>query len=502
VIPEKLDRTLLLAQRLTGEAETALAQKFVRSHVLISGDDKYLQSANGRASFRASVNMVSRFCSRITVGVSDISLRRQAQGIFESIEASEFAQFRGVRTNSPEGFDAHLHIGPGRGLKATRIMNDNWTIYVSSVDAFSPPSALIDNPLGAVAAACFGVADVFKKLLGIDSKFGKQFENERFNMLTYEKETSLVRLPDNLDLPYTLVAGCGAVGNALAYALEELARTVKLAGAVVVCDKDVIHSHSLNRHLLAVNVDASAQTRKVLLMSRSFQRAGVTPLMYDGDLKDLVGSIRRGSIRTPQVVLSGLDNNEARHWLQSLWPDLLIEAATGETTVQVSRHEYDSGLACLMCIHPKAVAMRSYQSMITRLTGMSAARIDRVNETINARDVARAPEEMRDFLRVRIGQRICGVLSEVESIAVLTENVPLQPTVSFVSALAGCLLAAEYVLASAGIRSSLSTFFQADLLFPLGNSMLQGVLPENQCYCKLRRAEIQKYREEFAALRN
>ena len=86
-------------------------------------------------------------------------------------------------------------------------------------------------------------------------------------------------------------------------------------------------------------------------LSRPFEGSGVRVQLFQERLEDFVKRIYRKEIVPPKAVLSAVDNNEARPILQQLWPDLLLEGATDDTLSQVSRHEYDKGLACLLCIH-------------------------------------------------------------------------------------------------------------------------------------------------------
>jgi hypothetical protein len=301
----------------------------------------------------------------------------------------------------------------------------------------------------------------------------------------------------DLRLPLTLLVGAGAVGNAFTFALDELSRSgTRLSGALLVCDHDRMDFFGMNRHLLATFDDAAAKVPKVQIVAAALEHAGVVPLAHFGQIESLALGMRRGDFPTPPIVLCALDDNIPRHELQRLWPDVVLEGATGDTTVQISRHEYESGFGCLMCIHPirKSTSSFTYEEEMARLTGLSPERIATSNELLTEAEIPTEGGKYRDILLSKVGKPICSVLSSIEALAEVPETVPPEPTVSFVSALAGCLLATEYLAYVAGIRSSLETMFQLDLLFPLRNALLQPVLPVESCMCQLRKMEIADYR--------
>jgi molybdopterin/thiamine biosynthesis adenylyltransferase len=220
---------------------------------------------------------------------------------------------------------------------------------------------------------------------------------------------------------------------------------------------------------------------------------------------EIAGEIERGAIRRPQVILSALDNNTSRHELQDLWPDLLLEGATGGTVLQVSRSDYEQDLACLRCLHPLQEGPRhSYEERIRELSGLPLAWIaSAVHEPslpLTAEVVAQVPADKRESLLAHIGKQACGVLAEIESLSTLAkEEQPVEPAVSFVSMMAGVLVAAEYLKRVMGAESVLKTFFQADLMFPLGSCILQTVKKSPDCYCVRRRVVIARYRQDVGS---
>jgi hypothetical protein len=205
-----------------------------------------------------------------------------------------------------------------------------------------------------------------------------------------------------------------------------------------------------------------------------------------------------GQLEWPRIALSALDNNEARHRLQKLWPDLLLEAATGDTMVQIFRFHIDSGLACLRCIHPLAEANSDYLGKVAEISGLSIERIQAamngVEDRLSDADLLRAPETMRALLAQQVGRNLCGVLSDLERYAASQNSLPIEPSVCFTSYLAGVSLAAEFLKAIAGLPTTLPGRYQID---PIANLFPDSPWPESpnpSCLCVARRESIQSYR--------
>src|SRR5207245_3448763 len=75
------------------------------------------------------------------------------------------------------------------------------------------------------------------------------------------------------------------------------------------------------------------------------------------------------------------------------------------------------------------------------------------------------------------GVQTCALpISEIERLSARpSEQLPREPTVSFVSMISGLLMAAELVKHVGGLGTTLETFFQIDAMFPLQNAFLQAV---------------------------
>jgi len=507
---QRHDRHLRLAAKLTADTREAVTSKFIGQRVLLTGDTQRLQTVSGRLMLRTAANLVARFCPKIDVVLPPALSAFQSEIIemLRKIDGSSDAEFQALAAPSEYEYAAILSVGtaPEGAQDCTVIDAAGWLAVVGRRPSFPEASVHHDeNPFGALMASALGAAEVFKHLLKPLPGKAFHFGDVTFSTFDYSVNGNDPgpKLPDEIALPDALLVGVGAVGNAF---LLSLSNTKGLRGTLITVDDQVIDDPSnLNRYVLAFEDDANSghPTPKTQLGVRLFEGSDIRSRPFQEPLDTFVKRVYRKEVLPPKVVLSAVDNNEARLLLQHLWPDLLLEGATDDCLSQVSRHEYKEGLACLLCIHDFAGAdpTFSYAAYMAEVSGLpqdtvKTAMAD-VSLVITADHVAQAPAEKRAFLSARLGAKICSVFSELEKISSKSAGtLPPRATVSFVSMISGLLMAAEFVKYSAGVNSSLETFFNLDSMFPLTNAGLQRVAKVPTCYCATRATEIKKYREE------
>jgi molybdopterin/thiamine biosynthesis adenylyltransferase len=501
----RASRHLPIAQALTGEDERIVLRKFEQP-VLLTGDRLRLRTRAGRLMLDVAANLISRFCRHIDLSFG-IGLEKAEEEVRQLLLGIDSAlRIRRVADCTSERYAAILSIGsvPWDVTRVTAIDASGWVARVSGAGKLPIRSELEDaNPFGALAAAALGAAEVFKHVLKIRREKGGFFGETSFSTYDYGVATDSVgpSLPERLILPSTLLAGVGAVGNAF---LLALAQVPGLSGKLVVVDKEFLDdSSNLNRYALAREADVRPENPlpKTTLATRLFAGTNVSVRPLQMDVKEIARTIERVEMPRPDVIISALDNNPSRYEIQDLWPDLLLEGATSETLLQVSRHEYDTGLACLRCLHPELPASPvSYEERIRQFSGLRADWIRAAGADpklpLTAEALPQADHLLRDLLSQHVGKPACSVLAEIEALSTRPlAELPIQPAVSFVSAMAGILVAAEYVKYLMHLSTSLKTFFQTDLMFPLKDDCLQEVQKVSSCYCVERKDIIARYRQ-------
>lgn len=505
------DRHLRLAADVSAESPEAVTRKF-QQRILLTGDTDRLATTTGRLMVRVAANLISRFCPRIDLALpAELSaLQTELMAMLRKIDGSLDADFRSVTLPTSTTYAATLSIGtPPFDLQDCTVIDaTGWLAILGRRPSALRTSVNENNPFGALMASALGAAEIFKHLLK-PLRRGKAFHFGDVTFSTFDYSVGGndcgPEIPREIVIPNTLLGGVGAVGNAF---LLSLSAVVGIRGDLMVVDEESVDDPSnLNRYLLAFEDDADPDhpTPKTLLGTRLFENTHVKVQPFQESLAVFVERIYRNEVRRPEVVLSAVDNNDARLLLQKLWPDLLVEGATDHTLSQVSRHQYDKGLACLLCIHDfEAIDPSfSYTAHMAKLSGLSEetvrASLADASLVLTDEHAAQAGGERRGFLTTRVGATVCSVLTEVETISSRSaKTLPVQPAVSFVSMTSGLLMAAELVKYAAGLESPLDTFFNIDSMFPLGNAALQRVTRVPTCYCATRAAEIRRYREALA----
>src|SRR4051812_22490832 len=110
----------------------------------------------------------------------------------------------------------------GQPCPGRRSISNGWVARVSSGSDL-PGECSMENPVGALAAACLGVGEVFKRLIRLRPERGDFLDGLEFSLRTYrvgEKECG-PELPSRLDLDLLLVGG-GAIGNGVVRLLSLL----------------------------------------------------------------------------------------------------------------------------------------------------------------------------------------------------------------------------------------------------------------------------------------
>jgi hypothetical protein len=489
------DRHLRLAESLAGLPRDQVAQKFLQSTVELGWHPGLDEHDAGRALVSTSANLIARFCPKIRLLV-DSALARDVLKMLGQIDNGPEAEFSiGERNDKPE---ISIWLGGGTPPRSANVFGsaDAWIAYVSSKDGNLPIMPSGRNPLGALVASAFVAAETFKRLLPPLPHRGGSFEATAFSVWSYAVTPDQgPELPSSLQATEEiLLAGVGAVGQAFLHAIKY---GPSLEATIRVVDNDKVDDSNLNRYVLATASDAEQQTPKTTLATDLFY-AGPTVIRPETrELGGVIDEINSGHLPRPGIVVSALDNDSARYELQNLWPDYLFEGATGDTLLQIFRHAYDEGTACLRCIHPPPAEGTRFEESLAKTTGLPEERISRAlrgqDRFVTERDIESADEHLRPTLREKLGQDLCGVLAEFERFAIPEAHV--QPAVSFTSYLAGCLTAAEVMRHLAGLSPGVPSRFQLDPIATLDPGAPWAESKREDCYCRERAVTIEAYRE-------
>lgn len=422
----------------------------------LSIDQDWARTATGQTLLLTAANLLGRFVGRIELDVPSVSMvsplgsrNTDLYGAAQDMASmSRPGQERPeLGRTATEGLPS-VQIGEGadRNAFVVRASARGWRAELGSRNPHLPGSAEDSNPIGALLAAAFSASEVFKEILRNAGSTRRSvcnplasFSFSGFDFSIDSKAGPGPLLRGELSLTTTLV-GAGAVANSIAFALGSLGHA---DSHVRVIDPDELDESNLNRHLIAARPDVGRPKAEVLA---AFLRShGVSTVCDVAKYQDVREGLSKIEMR---LAVSTVDNDEARIALQSDLPELLLHGATDGDVAVVSRLDFLDG-ACLGCLFFEQ--SRSFAESVADDTGLplnevirllethgelTIAHVDRIIARRGARFESLRPLAGTPFAQVYATQ-ICGVMK------VDVGETHISPTVSFVSALPGFLIAAE-----------------------------------------------------------
>ena len=440
-----MSRPMRLAAVVGGRREGDVERGFLESRVLIRLEPRFAVQPDARETFELAVNQVLRFCPNVTVSGADDDMVAACRRLAQEIHGGA-AELR--HHDSPKwiGFDAVLNVGVEvpPGLPWTTVNSTGWVARVQSA-ASEPAKPLYwragtSNCLGALTAACLGSGRVFWALLGLPWA-GTPIEMSLFTGEVGSPGTLAAgpALPGRpLDIDAFLV-GCGGVSNGWAYAVRRL----PIVGRLQAVDRQAVRPENLGAYVLAGRSDVKRPKVEVVSAYLS-PKIGVTPR---GEELEFFKIRLRYGLRMPPLVVNGLDNVEARHSVQRLWPPTIIDMAAGGPTAQVIvKTSTDDGI-CLLTALTRAEVEGDHAEQLAADTGLRSERIrNNATDTVTEEDIAAAPSEKREALDAarRNGDMLCGFITR-RNLEHEEASPDFAAAAPFVTSLSGIVAAAETV---------------------------------------------------------
>ena len=318
-------------------------------------------------------------------------------------------------------FDQRIEIGPGESQGGIRVHGEGWWGgYSDTAIAAARPED--PNSVGPYIAASLIVGELFCSAALHDYEPTARLFLSAWSLdVTTDPPEWNPQLPE-LELD-TLIAGIGAVGCMVMHVLWA---ADGVTGKVILCDADRkgVDDTNLNRYVFFGR--SSVGKPKASEAAEIGADAGVDFDPRDGPVQTIE--------RFPTRVVSAVDINIARAAIQSRYPARILSASTRDLRAEVLRVAVPHLGVCLRCFNPPEQqpdddALRQ---------ALLAGEYGELAELAAAHDVA--VEEVEAWV-VR-GE--CGRASE-RLLPALRDELRLPPefAISFVSSLAGVLLAAE-----------------------------------------------------------
>ncbi len=413
-----------------------------------------------------AVNLLARLFRRIIIVVPDgVAADARLPFVAGSLGVAlvSFAErvhptVRVALAAAPPPGSVILHIAPFTQTTGTTAAvycgGTGWLARVSRCPLSGSLARDDANPIGPLVAAVLGVAELFKVVFGDLIAGIIPADEVRFSALTHSAASDVPGPPlGAVTLPDTTLVGAGSIGSAFLWGLAHLPA---IRGNLAIVDPDTLAGHNPDRAILVLD-DAATRERPKATWARDM----VKPFLPRLAVTAFEGTIRRYVDALPPdyrlpLAVSAVDSIEARRDIQDVLPQHILNASTGPTTVQISRHAFGDDGPCLYCLYLPEVLERAPIRLATARTGFPQKEVAEMLipdsryrlSAGNVRGIERRNDLPPGALGRFEGQSLQALLAD--QLWYSQAPVPLADghaliTTAFVSALAGVLLLAETI---------------------------------------------------------
>lgn len=373
-----------------------------------------------------------------------------------------------IADSAPAG--SHCALADGHGM---RLRTDG-----GQQRQLRAPSAL-----GIAFAAAIAAGEIFKTTAGVGPT--RCVHLGRLDFCPVSLSEDLTIAPIHVGGPIDLaLVGLGAVGTAVARILGGLG--FGPASALLI-DPETFGLENLGTYSLGTLADIDIP--KVKLAAAALDGWSLRQLC--GPVEDAIGPIDAGQLPWPRTVICGLDSIKARRAAQGLWPDRMIDGATGDTSVGL--HEALTGRACLRCFFPERTPARSAAQLLSEELGLPVELLMRGEKPLEQSQLAGLTEAQRQRLAPQVGKPICGLANAVGLGG--DEDDAYMPSVPFVSQQAACLAVGRLLASRNSVLELPNTVQYNTMLGPQRMTKMTRP-PRSDCYCRQRAEVIRAVRGE------
>lgn len=486
--------------------------------VALAFDAAVAASAEGRTALELSLDLLARFYP--TVDVVSLSANDEADRLAADLldAARRINPLIDGGTNFVPGTSAALIVGESRApwdpieTPTLYIGSDGWLARLSTENPAG--SGATPNPFGAGAAACIGVANLFRAIFGAQLPHAELDRDITVSLLDYglaADNPPNPPLPNVIDLDETFLVGVGAIGHGATWAWR---RMRGLRGTLHLVDDESYDETNPQRYVQTCAVGMppiKVEHAAALLRNGAAGGLHVVPhtLAWDEYLRE------RGDWNLERVALA-LDSAEDRIFAQASLPRRIFNSWTQADNLGVSRHDFLT-TACVACLYLPTTQRPDLDDLVAdalKFQGEQELRLvreyldterplDRAMLSKIAHQVGVAEDVLLQFegaplialyhraacagIILRFGGELGSSVHQVE--------VPM----AFQSALAGIMLAAEVVIDAAGLRmAGLPVRTETNLLRPLSGTLCTPEAKHSSQRCICQDADfITAYRSKY-----
>lgn len=502
---------------LHGINPDAFKEVLSREAIGIAFDRKAAQTAEGRASLDLATRLLARLYPSLAFVPCDAVAKRYAGDLVAV--ATAVNPNIDVRIDAAAQVSRCLVMGKTAPVDEARaqqffVGSDGWLCRLSTKAPIGSGDSR--NPFGAGAAACLGVANLFR------ATFAENLPNPRLDEDVIFSTLEMAVVPDSAanpawtdaDLEELFLVGSGAIGNGFLWSL----RDIQARGTLHVIDGEMVDLTNLQRYVMTISGDEGSS--KTQLAEKWLSGSGLKVHPHAQHWNEFVAA--RANWHFERVIVA-VDTERARIEIQASLPRGLHNAWTQRGEVGISRHQFLGPNACMACLYVPTQPAKNLDQIVLEALRLPEgllmeirARLDQGRPTereflqLIAQEGAIPLEDLLAFegkkLEELYHKGVCGgmVMALREGETRRRAEVPM----AFQSAFAGVLLAADTYAELAGLRESLPTRTQINLLTTLPVFSPSDMVPKSshgRCVCAdtdFIEAYVSRYGTEAEAAKN
>lgn len=473
-------RALVLATRVTGASVSQLERRLDNTVVGISVD---AEMPHGELTTRVLLTTLRRGPGHLVL-IGDGIPARVVDALQAACANIDPTRPLRVERTIPDNLTTRVHIGPSVPGQAIRVVPDGYGAHVAGARTAVIWPARAGNALGAIYAAALGASEVFKHTARTVT--GRRVVHRHLRFCPVTLSTDLTRSP-TLQGPIPLelaLIGIGAIGTGIVLILSEL----DTAGTILAVDRQRYALENRGTYSLGGTAETQTAPWKVDLARQALPRFDVIPFPEPVDA--LVKAIDSGRAPWLPLVLTALDSAEARRNPQRLWPDRLIDAATGDTMLGLCDHRYGVD-PCMMCVFPVRRDEPSGAERVAEQLGLSVDLLASADTVLTAQHLVGLTDSQRRRLTPHLGKPVCG-LARATGLTDLDAD-GFMPSIPFVSLQAACLSVGRLLAACLDLKAP-GNFVQYDSLIGPQAASIETMRKRESCLCTTRASTIEKVR--------
>lgn len=479
---------------------------------------KIAQSYVGQVMLESATNLCARVFPHLEICVPNevVSLFKKDTSLQERLISIKVGS-RSWNDNLLENPRViNLVVGCDSEIEGEKVaINASGWLAVIGEKPYNLGSSFDINPIGAIVASCLGTAELFKRVYGRFIPQSGQIVPVQFydvptvfSALTYETDSSEITSLENpaigkLFIKDAVQFGVGSIGSSVLHALSLIPN---LQGRLIVVDKDgKIDEHNILRYSFLDEIDLIdyKDVSKVIWASEKLKKrcTSLEVLTFDGTVQEWLNELPIDY--KIDLAISAVDSALARRDITDVLAKTTINAGTGTTNLEITRHGFGNGRGCLYCRFigntPSEIAEAKDYS---KMSGLAINRVIKLlgEEKLTDEDLdlmvglGKLGDEEKQYW---IGGQLRSLARErlYSQVQLTSQKDQRIITLAFVSTMAGALLAGELIKLNVYNDIPLGYEFRMDMLKHI-NLPLVSIQRNPKCLCN-NSFRLQLYKNKY-----